>query len=331
MATSSPGDVQAALASLFAIPSLPLGQLPTPVDPLDRLRERLGGGPRLLAKRDDLIAFGAGGNKVRKLALVAARAREEGCDTLVTTGGIQSNHARVTAIVAARFGMHCALVLNGTPQERPTGNLRLALLAGASVHYVSTRDERSVAMATLVERLSDRGRRPFMIPLGASTALGAVAYARALGELHEQGIEPDVIVHASSSGGTQAGLVAGCLLHGRRTRVIGVSADEPAAALGRHIHGLLEQIGMMLGLGDRFGADAPIDVDDGFVGSGYGVPTEASTEALEVTARSEGIFLDPTYTAKAMAALLAYVRGGRFGARETVLFWHTGGFPGLLA
>lgn len=324
-------DLRAALETLRSVPALSLGQLPTPIEPLDRLRAHLGGGPCLVAKRDDLIGFGVGGNKVRKLALVAARARREGCDTLVTTGGLQSNHARVTASVAARLGMQCALVLNGAPPERPTGNLRLALLAGASVHYVDTRDERSPAMGALVEQLLDHGRRPFMIPLGASTALGATAYVRAVGELTAQMPAPDVIVHASSSGGTQAGLVAGCLLHGLPTRVIGVSADERSAALGRHVRGLLEQVGAMLGLGDLLARESVIEVDDGFVGGGYGVPTDASTEALGVVARTEGMFLDPTYTAKAMAALLAYVRSGRFKDEETVVFWHTGGLPGLLA
>lgn len=199
-ATNLSSELRRALDLLAAVPSIPLGQLPTPVEWLDRLRPQLGARPRLVAKRDDLIGFGAGGNKVRKLALVAARAREEGCDTLVTTGGLQSNHARVTAAVAARLGMRCALVLNGTPPERPTGNLRLALLAGATVQYVASRDARSPAMGALVERLVDRGGRPFMIPLGASTPLGALAYARALGELVTQIPAPDVIVHASSSG-----------------------------------------------------------------------------------------------------------------------------------
>jgi len=321
-----------ARARLAALPTLDLGIWPTPVQELAGLRAALGGGPRLLVKRDDLLGFGFGGNKVRKLALVAARALEEGADTLVTTGGVQSNHARITAAVAARLGMRCVLVLNGTPPDPPTGNARLTRLLGAEVHYVATRAERSPAMGAAVERLADEGRRPFMIPLGASTPLGAMGYARAVGELLDQVPPPDVIVHSTSSGGTQAGLLTGCALYEVPTEVLGISADEPAEALSAHVRGLLDPMGRMIShaAGPLAGARR-LTVDDRFVGGGYGVPTAASEEAIALLARSEGLFLDPTYTAKAMAGLIAYVREGRFDAGQTVLFWHTGGLPGLFA
>jgi 1-aminocyclopropane-1-carboxylate deaminase/D-cysteine desulfhydrase-like pyridoxal-dependent ACC family enzyme len=315
---------------LATLPSVDLGQSITPVHELTGLRAALGGGPRLLIKRDDLLGFAFGGNKVRKLALVAARARDEGADTLVTTGGVQSNHARVTAAVAARLGMRCALVLNGRPPDNPTGNARLVRILGAEVHYVGERAQRSPAMGALVERLTDEGHRPFMIPLGASTPLGALAYARAFFELLSQVLPPDAIVHSTSSGGTQAGLVAGVALAGVRTRVLGISADDPPEAIGQHIGGLLDQIGAMVQVPDLT-ARTRVEIDDRFVGDGYGIPTPASQEAVQLLAGRDGVFLDPTYTAKAMAGLVDYLRAGRFRDDETVLFWHTGGLPGLFA
>jgi D-cysteine desulfhydrase len=316
---------------LAGLPQIDLGLSVTPVHALDRLRGALGGGPRLLVKRDDVLGFGFGGNKVRKLALVAARALEEGADTLVTTGSAQSNHARVTAAVAAKLGMRCVLVLSGVRPERPTGNARLVELLGAEVHYVATRAERSPAMGAAVERLTDAGHRPFMIPLGASTPLGALGYALAVEELLAQVAPPDVIVHSTSSGGTQAGILAGCALEDVGTEVIGVSADDPAAVICAHVTGLLEPMAGLLAGTLPLCADRAIQVDDRFVGEGFGVPTAASSDAARMLARLEGVFLDPTYTAKAMAALIAYVRDGRFRSDQTVLFWHTGGLPGLFA
>jgi D-cysteine desulfhydrase/L-cysteate sulfo-lyase len=315
---------------LSRLATVDLGQWVTPVQELAGLRESLGGGPRLLVKRDDLLGFAFGGNKVRKLALVAARARAEGADTLVTTGGVQSNHARVTAAVAARLGMRCALVLNGTRPPHPTGNARLVELLGAEVLYVASRAERSPAMGALVERLTDEGRHPFMIPLGASTPLGALAYAQAFFEVMDQLPLPDVIVHSTSSGGTQAGLVAGVALSGAAVRVLGISADDPAGAIGGHVRGLVDQVGEALQV-RNLAAGAHIEIDDAFVGQGYGIPTPASQEATQLLACRDGLFLDPAYTAKAMAGLIAYLRDGRLREARTVLFWHTGGLPGLFA
>lgn len=322
----------AALEALDALPSVSLWPWPTPIQEMRLLRERLGGGPRLLIKRDDLIGFGFGGNKVRKLALVAARALEEGADTLITTGGVQSNHARTTAVVAAHLGLHCHLVLNGEPQAHPTGNLRLALLAGAAVHYVPTRADRAPAIGALAQRLANDGRRPFVIPLGASTPRGALGYVRALGELLDQTGAPDFIVHSTSSGGTQAGLLAGCTLYRIPTKVLGISADDSASAITTHVHALLQEMDGVLGVpGDSLAPLGAIQVDDRWVGSGYGIPTPASQEATRLLVETQGIFLDPTYTAKAMAGLLARVREGSFDSSHTILFWHTGGLPGLLA
>jgi 1-aminocyclopropane-1-carboxylate deaminase/D-cysteine desulfhydrase-like pyridoxal-dependent ACC family enzyme len=320
----------AARAALDALPSTRLGHYPTPLEELPRLRAALGARPQLLIKRDDAIPFGGGGNKVRKLQMVARRALAEGADTLLTVGAVQSNHARATAAAAVKVGMRCVLVLNGPPPDPPRGNALLDALFGAEVEYVATREERPPAMQAAAERLRSMGRRPYEIPLGASIPLGALAYARAVGELLSQAPPPAVIVHSTSSGGTQAGLIAGCRLFDVPTRVIGVSADDPADVLRARVAALLDGMAELLGVAPSALA-GPIEVDDSFVGSGYGIPTEGSAQALTMLARTEAVLLDPVYTAKAMAALVAWVREGRFGTDESVVFWHTGGQVALFA
>lgn len=315
--------------ALATLPALPLGIAPTPVEELAALRAALGGGPVLLVKRDDAIGFAFGGNKVRKMRLVAAAATAQGADTLITCGGVQSNHARVTAATAARLGMRCLLVANGARPDRPTANALLNQLLGAEIEYVADRSERAPAMEAAAAKLRRIGRRPYVVPLGASTPLGAAAFVDAIRELLEQIDPPDLIVHATSSGGTQAGLVAGCALAGVKTRVLGISADDPAPAIEQTVRRLHDGMAPLLGVvPDRFRGIA-VDVDDRFVGDGYGVPTAQSREALNLAARTEALFLDPTYTAKAMAGLIARVRSHELPGRHTVLFWHTGGQVGL--
>lgn len=299
---------------------------------MPRLAAMLGGGPRLFIKRDDAIPFGFGGNKVRKLALVAAQAQAEGADTLITAGGVQSNHARATAATAARLGMRAILVANGVAPERRTANALLDELLGAEIVYVQSREARVPAMLEISDRVRAQGRRPYRIPVGASTALGALGFARAVAELVDQMPAPDAIVHSTSSGGTQAGLVAGCRLLGLRTRVVGVSADDSAVSLQAQVRAIVSGIADLLDLDPAVLArGTAIEVDDRFIGGGYGVPTDESREAIELTARTEAIFLDPTYTAKAMAALIAMVRQRRITEGQTVVFWHTGGQVGLFA
>ena len=319
-----------ALDRLVSLPALPLAPLPSPVEPLERLQRELAARTTLFVKRDDAIAFGFGGNKVRKLRLVAAQARAAGADTLITCGGIQSNHARATAAAAARLGMRCILVANGTAQTHPTGNALLAHLLGADIHYVETREQRAPAMDAAAVECAASGGRPFVIPLGASTPVGAAAYALAIGELLKQQVIPDVIVHATSSGGTQAGLVAGCRLHGISVRVIGISADDPSAAIEAEVRRILAGLEHLAGVEAGTLANGQIEVDDRFVGGGYGKPTPAAIEARDLAARREALFLDTTYTAKAMAGLIARARAGEFDG-ATVVFWHTGGHVGLFA
>jgi D-cysteine desulfhydrase len=322
-----------ALAALMSMPVIPLAPHVTPIDELARLREALGGAtlPRLFMKRDDLLSFGCGGNKVRKLQTVIAEAKAAGADTLITCGGLQSNHARATAAAGAALGLRVVLVLNGEPPETPVANTRLDLLFGADVRYVASRDARVPTMHTVADEERRAGRRPVIVPLGASTATGALGFARGVAEILAAGLKPDVIVHASSSGGTQAGLVAGCRLFGLATKVIGVSADESAATLSAVIGGLIGDMAVRLGTRPETIGAAEIDVDDSQMGAGYGIPTPASSEALELVARREGILLDPVYTAKAMAGLVARLRSGAFSSGSTVLFWHTGGQVGFFA
>jgi 1-aminocyclopropane-1-carboxylate deaminase/D-cysteine desulfhydrase-like pyridoxal-dependent ACC family enzyme len=317
---------------LLSIPQLRLGDRPTPVDDAPRLRDAIGMGARLLIKRDDALSFGFGGNKVRKLALVAADALQRGCDTLITCGGIQSNHCRATAAVAAKLGLACHLVANGSRPDVPTGNALLNRLLGADIHYVANRSDRAPAMTRLAEALRAEGRSPCMIPLGASHPLGALGFARGIAEIVQQGVVPDLIVHASSSGGTQAGLVAGCTLFALPTKVLGVSADDPAIDIQDTVRGLVSGIEDMLGLDpDALGCTERITVDDTFVGEGYGIPSAASLEAQDLAARHEALFVDHWYTAKALAAVVARGREGRLPDGSTVLFWHTGGQVGLFA
>jgi 1-aminocyclopropane-1-carboxylate deaminase/D-cysteine desulfhydrase-like pyridoxal-dependent ACC family enzyme len=317
---------------LLTIPALDLWPGPSPVQELTRLRQALGGGPRLLIKRDDAIPFGFGGNKVRKVALEAARAIGAGADTLLSVGGVQSNSARIVAATAARMGLKCVLVANGTRQDRPTANALLDDLLGAEVHYVATREERAPAMAAIADRLRDEGRQPYEIPLGASTSLGALGFARGIGELVSQGIVPDVIVHSTSSGGTQSGMIAGCAIYELPTRVVGISADDSVATIQQTVHAVVTGMGELLGVdGEALANAQPVEVDDTFIGDGYGVPSAASREAASLLARNEAMFLDHTYTAKAMAGLIARLRQGVFSPNQTVLFWHTGGQVGLFA
>jgi D-cysteine desulfhydrase family pyridoxal phosphate-dependent enzyme len=325
----TPADLRQRLSRFPALPFLPA---PTIVEEMPRLMLLLGGGPRLLIKRDDAIPFGFGGNKVRKLSLVAARAVAEGADTLITAGGVQSNHARATAAAAAKLGLRAVLVANGEPADRLTANALLDNLLGADVVYVPRREDRAPKIVEIADRLRGEGRRPFPIPIGASTPLGALGFALAVAELVEQMPAPDVIVHSTSSGGTQAGLVAGCRLLGLHTRVVGISADDSAESLTAQIRAIISGIADLLDVDpDQLSRGTPIEVNDRFVGDGYGVPTDASREAIELIARTEAIFLDPTYTAKAMAGLIACVRRQEFKEHQTVLFWHTGGQVGLFA
>ena len=322
----------AALATLATQPVAALGHWPTPLEPTPRLRDALRLTQTLLVKRDDAIPFGFGGNKVRKLRYVLPVLQRDGVDTIITCGGVQSNHARAVAAAAAAFGMQCHIIANGSPPTILTGNGLLCELLGATREFVASREERVPGMERAAERLRRAGRRPAIVPLGASTPLGALGFVDAIGELLRQGCTPNVIVHASSSGGTSAGILAGVALHGLSTRVIGISADDPPAALHAQVSSIVRGLESLLEVtdGSLLRAIRP-EFDDSFVGEAYAVPTPASIEAQRAAARSDALFVDHTYTAKALAGLAAYCRDGRISRNATVLFWHTGGQPALFA
>ncbi|MGH7322374.1 MAG: 1-aminocyclopropane-1-carboxylate deaminase/D-cysteine desulfhydrase [Candidatus Rokuibacteriota bacterium] len=299
---------------------------PTPLQPLPRLSAHLGG-PQLWIKRDDLTGFALGGNKVRKLEFFLGTARATGADVLLTAGGHQSNHARITAAAATRAGLDCILILSGGVPAAWTGNLALDRLFGAEVRFVATGPERMPALHALAEELRQAGRRPLVIPIGGSTALGALGYVEAGREVAVQfaalGLMPRAMVHGSSSGGTQAGLLVGCRAAGLSARVLGISADETQADLSRMVAEILGPLAALVG--EPVPAPETIEVLDDYVGIGYGIPTPASEDATRLFARLEGIPLDPTYGAKAAAGLVDLVRRGAFRRGEVVCFWHTGG------
>ena len=318
--------------SLARFPRLDCGFYPTPLEELPRLRAALGkAAPRLFIKRDDYTGAGLGGNKVRKLEYVLAQAQADGAEIVISMGSEKSNHARVTAAMCARLGLPCELVMN-PPNVRFDGlkpaNLVADELFGAKIHRVANRDERNALSAELAARYMREGRRVTLVPLGASVPLGALGYVSAIGETKTQlaalGITPTHIVHASSSGGTQAGIVAGCQLYDLSAQVIGVSPDDPSAAIAAHVADIITGIGALLDL-PAHTFNRRVTVRDEFVGAGYGIPSDESTKALALVARTEGILLDPVYTAKAMAGLIAMIGDGELTADDTVLFWHTGG------
>ena len=299
-----------------------LAHLPTPLEPMDRLAEHLGM-PRgsLWVKRDDATGLAAGGNKARKLEYLCADALRQGSDWLITTGGPQSNHARMTAAAAAHLGLGCTLVLEGERPTALTGNLVLDRLLGGRLVFSEGED-----LGSLIEEVADglrtEGYKPDILPLGGSTAVGALGYVNAAFELREQDPAVSLVVLASSSCGTQAGLVAG---FGDHQMVLGISAGLSST---ERIDALANETAELAGLPAPTGRPQ-LDLDQ--VGAGYGQHTDAAKEAIQLAAGFEGLILDPVYTGKAMAGLIAAARGRRLDPQGRTVFLHTGGLPGLLS
>src|SRR5262245_31551854 len=323
-------NVEQAIERFRSIPRLNFGYYPTPIEEASRFRDALGGNaPRVFITRDDYTGPGFGGNKVRKLEYALAKAVADGADVVITSGGVKSNHARVTAAMCARLGIRCVLVLNSAAVAHEGLNpasLAVDELFGAEVVRVANREERATMVESVAEKLRGEGKKVAVIPIGASIPLGALGFVRAVEETIAQ-IEAmntciDYVFHSSSSGGTQTGIVAGRqLFDWRGVNVVGVSPDDPSASIS-------EEIGkIMRGVGDMLGAQLSEDVTvlDEYVGAGYGVPSAQGDEAIELLARTEGLILDPVYTAKAMAALIDWVRKGKLTENDNVMFWHTGG------
>jgi D-cysteine desulfhydrase family pyridoxal phosphate-dependent enzyme len=310
------------------IPRIRIAHLPTPVESLPRLSAFLGG-PRLWVKRDDLTGIAFGGNKVRKLELVLAEAQANGARTLVTVGAAQSNHCRQTAALAAHYGLDCILVLSGDASQSPSGNLLVDEMLGAEIVWTDRNNRPSVLQQTF-EHAWESGRRPFLIPLGASNPVGALGYMFAFDELLTQQVQPDWIVLASSSGGTQAGLVLGARRAGWKGRILGISIDEKDTDLQETVAHLASEASDLAGPRMDF-KPADILVNDDYLGEGYGVMGAPENEAIQLFARQEGLLLDPVYTGRAAAGMIDLIRRGFFKPRDTVLFWHTGGTPALFA
>ena len=323
-------DIPPAIA---ALPRFGLLDGPSPLTPLRRFSAALGGGADVWIKREDLLPLAFGGNKLRNLEFLVGAAIAEGADTLVTSGRRWSNHCRLTAAAGARAGLAVHLVLTGPPPARGEEgpNHRLDELLGATVHYTAREDraERAALVQSTASDVRAAGDRPSIIAVGGSGPVGAAGQVLAGLELAEQldavGIRAATVVLPSATGGTQAGLLAGLALAAPPPRgVVGIAVATPSAELRPVILDILEGLARLMG--GMFHRES-LDVDDDQLGDGYGRPTPAAEEAARLLARTEGILVDPIYTAKALAGLVARVRDGRL--RGPVVFWHAGGLPGL--
>ena len=316
---------------------VPLCHQPTPIEPLVRLSGQLGG-PRLFIKRDDCTGLATGGNKTRKLEFLVGEALAEKADMLVTQGAVQSNHVRQTAAAACRAGLKCHALLerrvadSGEAYEQ-TGNVFLDKVFGTTLEFRPSGLNMNAEAQAVADRLSAEGHRPYFIPGGGSNATGALGYVSCAQEIvnqgHELGIQFDWLLMATGSTGTQAGLVAGFSALDHALPVMGISVRQPREKQVAAVHGLVNLTA------ERLGANtvpaSKILVDDGYVGEGYGIPAASTLEAISLTAREEGILLDPVYSGKGMAGLIGLVRRGFFRPTDNVLFLHTGGASALFA
>jgi D-cysteine desulfhydrase family pyridoxal phosphate-dependent enzyme len=310
------------------IPRIKIANLPTPLEALPNLSAFLGG-PRIFIKRDDLTGLALGGNKIRKLEFLLAEAQANGAKTLITTGAMQSNHCRQTAAVAARFGLACILVLVGEQPEQASGNYLLDKLLGAEVVWCN-RPERDQKLKAVFDQAWSDGCRPYLIPYGGSSPVGAVAYSLAIQEVLEQGIQPDWIIFPTSSGGTQAGMVLGARKAGFKGKLLGISVDEPAQVIAAHAAELATEAADRLSLPEYFLA-GDVLVNDAYVGNGYGIFSALEKDAIQLFASKEAILLDPVYTGRAAGGMIDLIRKGFIKHEETILFWHTGGTPAIFA
>ena len=320
---------------LETLPRFPLAHLPTPLEALPRISCELGG-PDLLIKRDDQTGLALGGNKARKLEFLVGQALEQGADTLITAGGAQSNHCRQTAAAAAKAGLRCELILNGTKPELANGNLLLDQLLGAQLHWID-RAQRAAKLLELPELLRAQGRKPYVIGVGGSNGVGATGYVVAMMELMDQlrarQQRVDHTVFGTSSGGTHAGLALGARVAGFNGQLLGLSIDKNDP---EHDEYEIEAAQIANECAAYVGSEVRLTPRDfkviyGYKGEGYGVVGDLERESIRLMARREGILLDPVYAGRAFGALVDLIRKGVFKRGETVLFWHTGGAPALLA
>lgn len=310
----------------------------TPIQPLKRLSDALGG-PSIYIKRDDQLGLAGGGNKARKLEFLMAYAIAQGADTVITCGAVQSNHCRLTLAAAVQEGLQCHLVIEervpGSYRSDASGNNFLFHLMGVKGMTVVPADTNMMSvMQEVAEKLSRQGHRPYIIPGGGSNAIGATGYMACAEELEwqcfDRGLNIDTVVCASGSGGTHAGLLAG--FHGSHARIpiVGINVRYPKAHQEDTIYRLASEAADRVGVLSAIPRENVVCFDE-YVGPGYSLPTSEMVEAVNLVARLEGILLDPVYTGKAMAGLIGLIRQGYFTKSQQVLFLHTGGWPALFA
>ena len=324
---------------LSRFPRLHFAHLPTPLEPMPRISEHLGG-PNLWIKRDDCTGLSSGGNKTRKLEFLMADAVERGADCIITQGATQSNHARQTCAAAARVGMACHILLEdrtGYHDEAYAlnGNVLLDQLHGASISLRPADSDMNAEMETLAQQLRDDGKKPYVIPGGGSNETGALGYVNAALELthqaNERSLRIDHLVHATGSAGTQAGLVVGMQAMNSGIPVYGVSVRAPKAKQEENVFGLTQRTLDFMGIPQSVAPRDCVVANSDYVGDGYGLPTESMIEAVKMLAQFEGILLDPVYSGKGFAGLIDLIRKGHFKKDENVVFLHTGGSVSLFA
>lgn len=317
---------------LVGLPRMNFALLPTPVYELKKLSDKYD--CRVFCKRDDLTGVAFGGNKARKLDFLVADALEQGCDTLIAIGANQSNFCRMAAAYGARNDMQVHLILGGKKPEKPTGNLLVATILGAKCHHVDSYDwndweDQAVRLEAELQR---KGRKVYRLPVGGSTAIGTFGYLEGMAEIiadqHKLGLNFDAIIHASSSAGTQAGLVLGKCICAIKARIIGISVAKQESELKSEIAALVDQASHLLG----YKCSKPeILVDDKYIGAGYAAKTSECSRAIEYFAKNFGIMLDDVYSGKAAAGLIDYLQKGKFEPASNILFLHTGGNIELFA
>lgn len=310
-----------------------LGFFPTPLVELSNLSHFLDG-PQIFMKRDDLTGLALGGNKTRKLEYILADALQQGCDTIITAGAAQSNHCRQTAAAAAKLNLECHLLLGGEAPTETQGNLLLDQLFGSRIHWTGS-NRKGQDIPRIFSQLQAEGKKPYIVPYGGSNELGALSFIDAVAELQQQntGIEFSHVIFASSSGGTHAGLILGKEIYKQTFDLIGINIDKEANSdlpFEQQITQLVNSTAEKIGLNYQF-QPQQLMLNADYVGGGYGVIGQQEKEAISLTAKHEGILLDPVYTARAMSGLIHLVRSGKLTKNDKVLFWHTGGAPSLFA
>ena len=326
-------------SSLARFPRVHLSHLPTPCEPMESLRRHLGGGPKLYIKRDDCTGLAGGGNKTRKLEFLIGEAVAQDAEIIVTQGAVQSNHVRQTAAAARRHGMECLALLerrvpNAGDLYEKTGNILLNDIFGARYSFRPDGADMNAEMQKTGDNLIAEGRRVYVIPVGGSSPVGAAGYANCALELRRQmdeiGEKINWIVHPTGSAGTQAGLLAGLAAIDESPQVLGISVRAPKNRQVENVADLARATAALLELPADIAA-SDVLVDDRFVGPGYGQPSEDTIAAIELLARTEGILLDPVYSGKGFAGLIARIREGFFADDDAVVFLHTGGATALFA